>query len=1158
MSQEAERTWYLKDEPLLELGEEDRFRHRAYVNLLTQAITELKPPFTLGVFGSWGVGKTSIVNDLRDKIGQNDSNIRAVTIDVWKYRGDSLRRQFLYDLQQQLHDQKGLPKGRNYVQEVYEERSEELPGKQRFDLSRLQALAVPLLLSYGAATGLFWVFLGLAVAKPIQALVTAFVAPAILYLVSEFSRHVSVMSKDTITRPVYFSEDQFERKFEEIVGEAKCDKLVIIVDNLDRCSHELVVDTLGAIKTFLEPKGQRKCIFVIPCDDAAIRQHVKAAYRGLSDDSNGGEHSDPEHYANEYLRKFFNSSLRIDPFLPEEIEPYIEHLLIQTRLTQDMPTQEVATLVQMVGYLFRENPRQIKQFLNNLTSKYLLVKERESGCSPQINPPISDKRLFLAKVAAIESRFPSLYKKFLEDDNLYPEADGAATNPNRVGGVKKLLGEASDVGLLENFLRTTGHVTAENTKAFFHLKQSEQEARIPNYSQFDSALRRGDTVAVRNAYGQGKEEDNAARTDVLVRSINYWANRGWTDYALNAVRVAVAIRQIPFADPHRLSYEVVRALATAPGLLGDIQRIRNPDAIFDMMDQALPGHRRTVQDSYVDLYTGGPGSHEEGKDDESLLQDEIARSFVAHIEELSSEQKHRIRSGMAAWDNPRPTLLAALSSTEAAKKDFIEPSVLNKVVANITPEEIDSFAKSKSEEGQEEHHPSMLVLTRCSDLGEQTLANETAEKLAALLEHATAQDSDQLFRYTTKVTSGLSTLLDQAEVESVDKIMDRLRQKYQSASVEQKTILMKVLCRLHGRASESERNNVNELLNSDFLWTLPMDQVLEVLELLGDPQYGGLPWDQIDARMAERLVAGPDVDQAGEHITALSMQLSHRDPAHLTPLLVKLLQRHEVQQAVTLVERAGQHLPQGNRGKSLLAPMLDATLITSGPHGEPENRTLLLNLALKLEDLHTKDYEGKFDSHLLELIMGEDPLRQVGFQTLESGVSQGAIPEERHIVILQKLSEWLIQQPTNSPLEAPLPQILDQIFSLKDKVLVARSNRDEMTSWLASRQETSLPAAERQNTLRQLVSFGELSRDVLYDLIPRLVYQAQTEGDEPTRDAIIDALLTLYRHNSPLDRDLWSDLHQHRLSLLNGDENQKTLGRKLNRAMRKIRQEAGE
>ncbi len=1156
MTQETERTWYLKDEPLTNLGNEDRFSHLAYVNLLSKAITELEPPFTFGVFGSWGVGKTSIVNDLKDILRQSDDNIRAVVIDVWKYQADSLRRQFLYDLQQQLHDQKALCKCKDYVQEVYEEHTKELPGKQRLDLTRLKTLAIPLILSYGVVAALLWMLRGLGEEDPIKVLLPALVAPVTLYLVSEFSRNVIVVPKDTITRPVYFSEDQFERKFGEIVKDAKCSKLVIIVDNLDRCSHELAVNTLSAIKTFLEPKGDKKCIFVIPCDDAAIKQHVKAAYGVRSNDTQSGVTPEAEKYANEYLRKFFNSAVRIYPFLPEEIEPYIQHLLGQMRVTQGMPDEEVSTLVQMVGFLFRENPRQIKQFLNSLTSKYLLARERESGSPPQINPSISDKRLFLAKVAAIEFRFPFLSKKFIDDDTLYPEVATAATTPSRANEIEKLIGEkGADVALLENFLRTTGYVTADNPKAFFHLKQGEQEARVPNYAQFSSALRLGDTEAIREAYEEGQDEDNAARTKVIVRSINDWANKGWIDYALSAIRVAAALRPSLTTGRERLSREVIRTLATTPRLLGVIKRIRDPKAIFEMMDHALVEHRRTVQNSYIDLFISGPGSKQEIKDNESQFQDEVALSFVAHIKALKSEQERRIRDGTSVWDNPRPALLEALTSTDEAKEAFIEPTVLNKLVANISSEEMDSFAKSRTDD--QHHHPAMIVIVRCQDMGNQTLANETAEKLAEFLVHAASQNSDQLFWYVVQVGADLVTLLDQAETESVDKIMDQIRQKYQSVSPEQKTSLMTLLCRLYSRASGSERSNVNNLLISDFLWTLSMNQVLEVLELRGEPEYSELPWDQIDARLAERLVAGPDVSQADEHITMLSTQLSQRNPGYLTSLLVKLLQRQEVQQAVTLVEQAVKHLPQGNRGKSLLTPVLEATLNKSGPHGQPENHKVLLNFTIKLKNLHTREFEAKLDSHLLDLITGEDPLRQVGIQILESGESQGAIPEARYITILKKLSDWLVQQPTDSPLQTPLPQILDKIAIHKDKVLVKEPRRAEMTKWLAARQEPSLPATERQNTLNHLVSFGELSREVLYGVIPKLVYQAKNEGDEPTRDAIIDALLTLYRHNEPLDQDLWIDLHQFRLSLLNGDDNQKKLGRKLDREMRKIRQDAG-
>ena len=988
---------------------------------------------------------------------------------------------------------------------------------------------------------------------PVQAILAAFVAPAALYLVAEFSRSVVVVSKDTITRPFYFSEDQFERKFEEIVKDAKCAKLVIIVDNLDRCSHELVVDTLSAIKTFLEPKGERKCIFVIPCDDSAIRQHVKAAYRVLSDDHTSDGALGPEQYAVEYLRKFFSGSIKIDPFLPEEIEPYIEHLLSQMKLTEDMSEQEIINLVQMVGFLFRENPRQLKQFLNNLTSKYLLAKEREAGPSPQINPSITDNRLFLAKVVAIETRFPDIYRMFPNDDNLFLEVHSAAVTPSRANEAKVLLKDSDGSELLESFLQTTGHITADNPKAFFHLKQSEQEARIPNYTQFDSALRRGDTEDARKAYDERNPEANVARTDVLIRSIFNWSRKGYVDYALNAVRVAVALREFPTADGPHISGEVVRALATVPELLGKIHQLRNPGAIFEMAEHALPEHGRTVRDDHVEHFTSGPGIHQPGQDYDAQLDGLIAKSFVDHIASLSSDQKSQLREAISSWDSVQPVLLEILSSTQEA---FIELTALSKAVRNIKAEDLATFSKSP---GREDNYDStFLVLTRCQELGDQALANETAQKLVELLEYATSQNSDELFWYTCKVVSELASLLDMAEPDHLDKIIPYFCQKYESAQPEQKVMLVELMCRHFGRASDSNRGDIDSILTTDFIPSLPAEHIAGLLALHKDPNFAAAPWDRINTHLSQRLTAEADTTEASELMKSVASALVPDDYELLMALAGMILERPETQHAVPLVRQVIAELPRTNKGKGLAVPVFEGTLSLSGHAGEPDNKNLLLELAFQHHELHTKEYEAKLDGHILELVVGSDPLRQVGFQALESGYANGVFSAERYAALLRRFADWLVQQPATTPLEAPILEWLDKIVSRRDRLLEVDGRREAMIRWLSDRQEESLPADERQQTLRHLVSFGRLPTEVLHELLPRLVYQAQNSPDEPTRDAIVSSLLALYRGNATLNRDLWSDLHDYRRGLLNGDDTQKTLGRRLDREMRNIRRAAGQ
>ena len=1076
-----------------------------------------------------------------------------MTIDVWKYSDDSLRRQFLYDLQHDLRGQGALKKDKDYVEEVYLEKAAETTGKQRFALTRLRSLAIPLISTFLFALAGILLLQALDVQTPFQAVLAAFVAPAALFFVSEVSRNLVVNSRDTVTRPVYFSEDQFERKFEEIVTDAKCDKLVIIVDNLDRCSHELVVDTLSAIKTFLEPKGVKKCVFVIPCDDNAIRQHVKAAYRVFGDDSEGDGTVNTEQYVAEYLRKFFSASIKIDPFLPEEIEPYIEHLLSQMILTEDMPDQEIGDLVQMVGLLFRENPRQLKQFLNNLTSKYLLAKEREGGSSPQIHPPITDNKLFLAKVVAIETQFPEIYRQFSNDDNLFAEVHSAAVTPSRENEARRLLGKGKGLELLENFLRTSGHITADNPKAFFHLKQSGQEARIPNYMRFDMALRQGGIEEARKAYAEGNHESNAARTEVLIRDISDWSQKGYLSYSVNAVRVAIAARDFPSADMEYISKGVARALATKTRLLGSIHLLRDPNALLEMSEYALPDHRRTVQDAHINLLSTGSATQQPGQNIDDPLEDLVAASLVRHLDSLNSEQHSLLRSAMTQRDQVRPELLDILSSTQQATDAFIESTTLSKAVDKIN---VEALADRLGSGGDEERVDLTLeVLVRSQDVGDKVLGDATAEKLSDALQHAVNNGIHELFSYTTDVALKLGPLLDFAEPDHLAGLIAGICEVYQPAQQEQKVMLVKLMCRHYGRVTEDERNRINRILNRDFIPSVPAEHIAEILALHKELSYGDAPWEVIQERLSQRIAADAGNSTASELMEAIVTELVPNDLEYLMSVAKAVMDKSNAKRSVPLVDQALAKLPRNSRGKGLATPVLEGALSLSGDAGEPEGKRLLLEWAMKQPALHTSEFEAKLDAHIVELCTSGDSFQQVAWDTLDSGRENGAITEERYFAILRGVADWLVLQPASTPLQQPIPNILATIVSLKDHLLVGDDRRENMIQWLSERQDESLPAEERRQTLPLLMNFGPLTTAALRVLVPTLVSQAQNSPDEDNRDAIISALLDLYRANYSQDKDLWHDLNQYRLGLLKGDGSQKKVGRKLDRDMLKIRRD---
>jgi putative ribosome biogenesis GTPase RsgA len=50
----------------------DVFGHGDYADALVKALTEAPPPFTVGIFGEWGVGKSTIIAAVRSRLREKD------------------------------------------------------------------------------------------------------------------------------------------------------------------------------------------------------------------------------------------------------------------------------------------------------------------------------------------------------------------------------------------------------------------------------------------------------------------------------------------------------------------------------------------------------------------------------------------------------------------------------------------------------------------------------------------------------------------------------------------------------------------------------------------------------------------------------------------------------------------------------------------------------------------------------------------------------------------------------------------------------------------------------------------------------------------------------------------------------------------------------
>ncbi len=123
-------------------------------------------------------------------------------------------------------------------------------------------------------------------------------------------------------------------------------RLIIFIDDLDRCEEQQAVRLLECIKLYL---GTKRCVFVLGMDYAAIQGALNRFWAERSQDDN-----------REYLEKLFQATLP----LPLPAEKQIQKLAKAQLNAHGFP--EATTCAKDIERLLEPNPRKIKNFLNSL------------------------------------------------------------------------------------------------------------------------------------------------------------------------------------------------------------------------------------------------------------------------------------------------------------------------------------------------------------------------------------------------------------------------------------------------------------------------------------------------------------------------------------------------------------------------------------------------------------------------------------------------------------------------------------------------------------------------------------------------------------------------------------------------------------------------
>lgn len=496
------RLKFLKDEPILEQNESYfEFYHKSFVPALMDIISASNKVKTIGLFGPWGTGKSTIINQL----AQNESFIVPI-FDVWKYKDDALRRAFLiylynffktelkFTFTDELEKEfKGLyfateisthddivvnpTHGMSLLQKVkyYTIKLWFVPifiiGVPVWIITRTFFSNNPFVNSIRELSGylmfsapIWWLFL-----KVSESVMTEFTKKL-------FFAFQPVIKKRMISekQEAFNSPEQFESLFSKIIKQIPKDKKIAIVfDNLDRVDSDVAVQVLTTIKTFLEPIAASEVVFIIPCDYEAIRARF----------NNSGIDAD------ESLRKLFSVALWTPQFIPNDLEEYTRKLIRQTGEDSSLINNE--SVIEIIVEVFSRNPRQIKQFINNLVSLIIVAHKTE------VWDIIKSNTGYLAKVLAIRQVFPYGYERLKEHWH----------EPGQIFN----MGEAIEEKKLRDFMLSTQRITVKNAKPFIYFKRPFHDKYLSNADEIQQALVYGKTEEAKEYITTSTDFNHLAR-----------------------------------------------------------------------------------------------------------------------------------------------------------------------------------------------------------------------------------------------------------------------------------------------------------------------------------------------------------------------------------------------------------------------------------------------------------------------------------------------------------------------------------------------------------------------------------------------------------------------------------------------------------------------
>ena len=377
----------------------DMLFYKPYADIVAQVAVETDDnPLTVGVFGLWGAGKSTLLNLINQKY--TDANgVICVSINAWMFESyEDAKAAIMEALLRELEENESVPTElkKNFKSLI-----------KKIDFLKVGTKAIstaaPVIASLIAGNPLPLVVNLPNSIEEIGSTIKG-ISDSVQGLKEEYLKNEN-STEDSVVNNVR----KFRKEFEDSLKNEKIKRVVVLIDDLDRCQPDRIIETLEVIKLFLSVK---KTTFIIAADENVIQYAIKKKYPNID-----GFNVELD---KEYIEKIIQLPIQIPELSMKDIQNYMLLMVMQKYMYenkfQDMITkieqgklmiettpisleqleeitgsindcisfdkcQEYKEIVdvimqirQIAAYTLKGNPRQTKRFLNTFITKRQLSK----------------------------------------------------------------------------------------------------------------------------------------------------------------------------------------------------------------------------------------------------------------------------------------------------------------------------------------------------------------------------------------------------------------------------------------------------------------------------------------------------------------------------------------------------------------------------------------------------------------------------------------------------------------------------------------------------------------------------------------------------------------------------------------------------------------